>query len=95
VSPTPKDELAELFHDIVLALGGVFAVRGVDDLTVRQAAAGLERTYLRARSKRRQSGGNARDGQARHPAIARLLRLTRNRTAAPSAGRNLPVAVLP
>jgi len=70
---TESGALIALFREVVLVLGGVFAVRGTDDETVRQVAAGLERAWRRARSKARPSG----DGPAApHPAIAALLRLT-------------------
>ena len=73
--PPPRDPLAALFRDVVLVLGGVFAVRGTDDETVRRVAAGLERAWRRAR------GGAGRSAPpvpnlAPHPAIAALLRLT-------------------
>jgi hypothetical protein len=70
---TEGGALTALFREVVLVLGGVFAVRGTDDETVRQVAAGLERAWRRARSKTRSST----DGRpAPHPAIAALLRLT-------------------
>ncbi|MBI3184650.1 MAG: hypothetical protein HYZ28_21140 [Myxococcales bacterium] len=75
----PNDELSELFRDVVLVLGGVFAVRKTDDETVCQVARGLDRAYRRARKNR--SGGGAASAAgpgtalAPHPAIAGLLRL--------------------
>lgn len=74
----PNDELTELFRDVVLVLGGVFAVRKTDDETVCRVARGLDRAYRRALKKR---SGDAADaagpGKALepHPAIAGLLRL--------------------
>jgi hypothetical protein len=38
---TESGAMTALFREVVLVLGGVFAVRGTDDETVRQAAAGL------------------------------------------------------
>lgn len=70
----PRDPLASLFREIVLVLGGVFAVRGTDDETVRRAARGLDRAYRRALALRdRATPGTP---LAPHPAIAALLRLT-------------------
>ena len=70
---TESGAMTALFREVVLVLGGVFAVRGTDDETVRQAAAGLERAWRRARGKARPST----DGHTvPHPAIAALLRLT-------------------
>ncbi len=78
---SPRDPVALLFRDVVLVLGGVFAVRGTDDETVRRVAGGLDRAYRRAR------GGPAapatRTKLAPHPAIAALLRLTDEEGAAP------------
>jgi len=69
------DEISTLFRDVVLVLGGVFAVQGTDDETIRRVATGLERVYRRARqSKRTTPPGNPR--LEPHPAIAGLLRLT-------------------
>ncbi len=75
----PTDELSELFRDVVLVLGGVFAVRKTDDETVCQIARGLDCAYRRARGKR--SGRTAplphrAPDLAPHPAIEGLLRLT-------------------
>lgn len=75
----PTDELSELFRDVVLVLGGVFAVRKTDDETVCQIARGLDRAYRRARGK---CSGKAAPLSHRapdlapHPAIEGLLRLT-------------------
>ncbi len=70
---TESGALTALFREVVLVLGGVFAVRATDDETVRQVAAGLERAWRRARSKASPSS----DGPTvPHPAIAALLRLT-------------------
>lgn len=70
---TEGGALTALFREVVLVLGGVFAVRGTDDETVRQVAAGLEWAWRRARSKTR---SNTDGRPAPHPAIAALLRLT-------------------
>ncbi len=70
---TESGALTALFREVVLVLGGVFAVRATDDETVRQVAAGLERAWRRAQSKARPTS----DGPTvPHPAIAALLRLT-------------------
>ena len=69
-----RDPLASLFREIVLVLGGVFAVRGTDDETVRRAARGLDRADRRARGLPGQPASSPT--LAPHPAIAALLRLT-------------------
>ena len=66
------DPLAQLFREVVLVLGGVFAVQGTDDETIRNVAAGLESVWRRSRTRRTRSHA-AR--LAPHPAIAALLRL--------------------
>jgi len=68
-----RDDLALLFRDVVLVLGGVFAVEGTDDRTIRRVAAGLERVYQRAR--RQAAPAPRRAVLSPHPAIAGLLRL--------------------
>jgi len=75
------DELAELFRDVVLVLGGVFAVRKTDDETICRVARGLDSAYRRARAKH--SGltppaAGPDPALAPHPAIFGLLRLTDN-----------------
>ncbi len=70
----PRDPLASLFRDVVLVLGGVFAVRGTDDETIRRIARGLERAYHRARGADAERASTTT--LAPHPAIAALLRLT-------------------
>ena len=72
--PTPdREDQARLFREVVLVLGGVFAVQGTDDETIHRVAAGLERVYRRARQNQRATTSQA---LAPHPAIAGLLRLT-------------------
>ncbi len=66
----PQDDQAQLFHEVVLVLGGVFAVQGTDDETIRRVASGLQRVYRRARHKQRAATLTP------HPAIAALLHLT-------------------
>ena len=78
----PDEPAAELFRDVVLVLGGVFAVRGTDDETVEQVAQGLERAYRRARLRRR-SSRRQHHALAPHPSIAALLRLSRRRASQP------------
>jgi hypothetical protein len=75
------DALARLFRDVVLVLGGVFAVEGTDDRTIRRVAAGLERVYERAR--RETAPNPKRPALSPHPAIAGLLRLTDEKDVAP------------
>jgi len=70
----PRDPLASLFREVVLVIGGVFAVRGTDDETIRRVAGGLERAYRRARGL--PVDRTTRTTPAPHPAIAALLRLT-------------------
>ena len=69
-----EDEVARLFREVVLVLGGVFAVQGTDDETIRRVAVGLEGAYRRARSRDPQATRHAR--RAPHPAIVALLSLT-------------------
>lgn len=71
--PQP-DELAAMFRDAVLVLGGVFAVQGTDDETIRRVTTGLERVYRRARRERQPARHEPR--LKPHPAVAALLRLT-------------------
>jgi len=68
-----RDPLVSLFREVVLVLGGVFAVRGTDDETVRRVARGLDRAWRRARGV---PGEPTPKTLAPHPAIAELLRLT-------------------
>ncbi|PID38739.1 MAG: hypothetical protein CSB49_04035 [Proteobacteria bacterium] len=73
--PTPdRDDQARLFREVVLVLGGVFAVQKTDDETIRRVAAGLERVYRRARQNQRSTTSS--QALAPHPAIAGLLRIT-------------------
>ena len=73
--PTPeRDNQARLFREVVLVLGGVFAVQGTDDETIRRVATGLERVYRRARQNSESTA--ASQPLAPHRAIAALLRLT-------------------
>lgn len=67
-----QDKMTAFFREVVLVLGGVFAVQGVDDETVQRAADGLERAWRRARGKTRQGA----DGHTvPNPALSALLRL--------------------
>lgn len=77
----PRDPLASLFRDVVLVLGGVFAVRGTDDETIRRVAGGLDRAYRRARGAAAKPAPTT--NLAPHPAIAALLRLTDDEGVAP------------
>lgn len=67
-----RDDQARLFREVVL--GGVFAVQGTDDETIRRVATGLERVYRHARQNSKPT--TASQPLAPHPAIAALLRLT-------------------
>lgn len=69
------DRLGQLFREIVFVLGGVFAVRGTDDETIRQVAQGLERVYRRARTRTAEDASPPAARGARHPAIEALLQL--------------------
>ena len=79
-----SDELARFFHEVVLVIGGVFALHPVKDRAVRTLARGLERAYRRAELGR---ATTRQEAKARaitpHPAIARLLRLARPRRELP------------
>jgi len=77
-----RDELSVLFRDVVLVLGGVFAVQGTDDETIRRIARGLERAYLRAKGSLEQPTTTA-PKLTPHPDIAALLRLADREGAAP------------
>jgi len=76
----PRDPLASLFREVVLVLGGVFAVRGTDDETIRRVARGLDRAWRRARGIPAEPAPRT---LAPHPAIAELLRLTDEEGIAP------------
>jgi len=75
-----RDPLASLFREIVLVLGGIFAVRGTDDETIRRVARGLERAWLRARGVPAEPTPRT---LAPHPAIAALLRLAEDEGGSP------------
>ena len=69
------DPLDSLFRDVVLVLGGAFAVDGVEEATVQRIARGLRRAYERARGPSAKAATQSTN-PAPHPAIAELLRLT-------------------
>jgi len=75
-----RDPLASLFREIVLVLGGIFAVRGTDDETIRRVARGLERAWLRARGVPAEPTPRTLPP---HPAIAALLRLAEDEGGSP------------
>jgi hypothetical protein len=89
-----RDPLAEMFREVVLVLGGVFAHRGTDDGTVCQIARGLHRVYRRAQSRTEGSGrAQVLPALSPHPAIVGLLHLTRNEPRpAARARRRAPAA---
>lgn len=64
--------LAAFFREVVLILGGIFAVDGTDEQTVERVAAALERAYRRALQKT--GPERKRNPLTPHPAIASLLR---------------------
>lgn len=66
------DRLAQFFQEVLLVLGGVFALQPTNDATVWQVTRGLEHAYRRAR--RQTATPNRRT--AAHPAISRLLGIT-------------------
>ena len=76
-----QDDVTRLFRDVVLVLGGVFAVDGTDDRTIRRVATGLERAYQRARQQPQPPKLGPR--LTPHPAIAALLQLTEHEGAQP------------
>lgn len=69
-----RSAMAQLFREIVLVLGGVFAVHGTDTEMVEQVARGLESVYRRA-SHAHQEKSTPRCRLSPHPAIAKLLHL--------------------
>ena len=70
-----RDDLSRMFYEVVLVLGGVFALHRTEALTVRAAARGLKRAYERAVYQR---SYRIRPNQVTpHPEIAELLRLSR------------------
>lgn len=62
-----------LFREVTLMLGGVFAVQGTDDETIRRVIVGLERIYLRHRQSATPSANYP--SLAPHPAVASFLKL--------------------
>lgn len=67
-------EQDRFFREIVLCLGGIFAVHGCDDVLVRQVARSLEQLYERARARRVQPPHAPRRAPpSPHPAIEALL----------------------
>ena len=72
------ERLDQLFRDVVLVLGGVFAVRGTDDETIRQVARGLERVFRRTRARNTDPARAPAPPRyaTPHPAILDLLHLT-------------------
>ena len=85
IAPT-NDGLSELFREVVLVLGGVFAVRKTDDETICQVARGLDRAYRRAIMKRagpEVGTSSTAFGLTPHPAITGLLRLVDSQEGTP------------
>ena len=87
-----NNPLAMVFRDIVLVLGGVFAVRGTDDETIRRVARGLEKIYRRTFT----ADNPIKDMEDKpmltpHPELAQLLRLINggNEAAASSEGQGI------
>ena len=70
-----RDDVDALFQEVVLVLGGVFAVLQTDDETIWRVARGLTCVYGRIHQRRAKAAG--RDAAlSPHPAIAMLLSLT-------------------
>jgi hypothetical protein len=71
-------ETDRLFREIVLCLGGIFAVHEVDDALIWQVTKSLDRIYQRTRARllARESGGEHDVPHRRvapHPAVEDLL----------------------
>ena len=66
-----QKEMDRLFREVVLVLGGVFAVHPVDDDIIWSIAKGLENAYGRHLRSRPSAGDHPRSTP--HPAISRLL----------------------
>ena len=78
MQPETATELDRMFREVVLVLGGVFAVRRTDNETICQIARGLERIYRRSRRKKtagRKPTSAPPPKALAHPAIAGLLQL--------------------
>jgi hypothetical protein len=75
-------EIDDLFHDVVLVLGGVFASRGTDSETIWRISRGLERVYLRARNRACGTASSRVTALTPHPALMRLFRLIDGQTSA-------------
>jgi hypothetical protein len=73
----PAEELDRFFREVVLCLGGIFAVREAEDDLVWQVTKSLERLYESARARLRDEPDGGADLPHRrpqpHPAIAELL----------------------
>jgi hypothetical protein len=73
-----EKEIQRFFREVVLCLGGIFAVREVEDDLVWQVARSLDRIYLETRARVCRSGNGAVAQTAqrrleRHPALVHLL----------------------
>lgn len=75
-------EVKQVLQEVVLVLGGVFAVHVTDDAAMRQVADGIENVYERAMTRRRRARLSARRP---HPAFEQLLRRLQDTTGAPPA----------
>jgi hypothetical protein len=73
---TPGDELADLFRDVVLIIGGTCAARGIDEETTWQMARALDRVYRRALARCNDPRSRHPHVILRHTAIVGLLALT-------------------
>jgi hypothetical protein len=72
-----RAHIDNLFREVVLVLGGAFAIRGTDSETIWRVARGLERVYRRARKRVDDAPAPRRDPFQPHPGLVRLLQLTR------------------
>lgn len=73
-----EETVKETFREIVLCLGGIFAVHEVEDDMVWQVAKSLDIIFKKGFSRIRQEAGNAEKEIPRrkyepHPAIEQLL----------------------
>lgn len=75
-------EVKQVLQEVVLVLGGVFAVHVTDDAAIRQVADGIENVYERAMTRRQKARLSARTP---HPAFEQLLRRLQDTSRAPPA----------
>ncbi len=71
-------EVDRMFREVVLCLGGIFAVRRCDDALIWQVTRSLESVYRRTRARLLERDGNGDTGLPSrraepHPAVEDLL----------------------